>query len=420
MADNIQIVGNILDIQQVSRYNEEDTRLLTASTLVEDFGQTNDYIEYFIYDISGNLLRTNYNYKDFKSPNTSFVTPTGSLPIIEIDPVKDLQNLGYTSGEFSVQYNFFNNKVSNSNSELFLKEISADRTELRIGSTILTNEQIESGSITLINEYTNSAYFVNYLVNFGDNYQALTVNVALNKVESGYEILFKLYEPLPINIQEKSSLWIVEEKINPYSFNVNLDRLVIPSPLPQLRGPNFDINISNQNNVATSYQTYDGLINNINSISTSSYQQLLSLMTSQSIDINIDYTDRNDFIFFSSAKTRLINFYGKVKDIQDYNSFIATYNPSVATTSSLALEITSSKNAIDNIISQFDGYEYYLYFESSSYAWPKSNSTLPYTLASTASANSWYTAATASAETYDNDNQNYIICETHIFQLFYP
>ena len=409
MADNIQIVGNILDIQQVSRYNEEDTRLLTASTLVEDFGQTNDYIEYFIYDISGNLLRTNYNYKDFKSPNTSFVTPTGSLPIIEIDPVKDLQNLGYTSGEFSVQYNFFNNKVSNSNSELFLKEISADRTELRIGSTILTNEQIESGSITLINEYTNSAYFVNYLVNFGDNYQALTVNVALNKVESGYEILFKLYEPLPINIQEKSSLWIVEEKINPYSFNVNLDRLVIPSPLPQLRGPNFDINISNQNNIATSYQTYDGLINNVNSISTSSYQQLLSLITSQSIDINIDYTDRNDFIFFSSAKTRLINFYSKVKDIQDYNSFIATYNPSVATTSSLALEITSSKNAIDTIISQFDGYEYYLYFESSSYAWPKSNSTLPYTLASTASANSWYTAATASAETYDNDNQNYII-----------
>ena len=409
MADNIQIVGNILDIQQVSRYNEEDTRLLTASTLVEDFGQTNDYIEYFIYDISGNLLRTNYNYKDFKSPNTSFVTPTGSLPIIEIDPVKDLQNLGYTSGEFSVQYNFFNNKVSNSSAELFLKEISADRTELRIGSTILTNEQIESGSITLINEYTNSAYFVNYLVNFGDNYQALTVNVALNKVESGYEILFKLYEPLPINIQEKSSLWIVEEKINPYSFNINLDRLVIPSPLPQLRGPNFDINISNQNNIATSYQTYDGLINNVNSISTSSYQQLLSLMTSQSIDINIDYTDSNDFIFFSSAKTRLINFYDKVKDIEDYNSFIATYNPSVATTSSLALEITSSKNAINTIISQFDGYEYYLYFESSSYAWPKSNSTLPYTLASTASANSWYTAATASAETYDNDNQNYII-----------
>jgi hypothetical protein len=409
MADNIQIVGEILDIQQVSRYNEEDARLLTASTLTEDFGQVNDYIEYFVYDISGNLLRTNYNYKDFKSPQSSFVTPTGSLPIIEIDPIKDLQNLGYTSGEFNVQYNFFDNKVSNPSAELFLKEISADRTELRIGSTILTNEQIESGSLALIDEYTNSPYFVNYLVNFGDNNQALTVNVALNRVESGYEILFKLYEPLPANIQEKSSLWIVKEKVNPYSFNVNLDRLVIPAPLPQLRGPNFDIEVPNQNNVATSYQTYTGLVNNVNSISTSSYQQLLSLMTSQSIDINVDYTDKNDFIFFSSAKKRIVNFYNKIKDIEDYNSLIATYTPNVATTSSLALEITSSKNAINTIISQFDGYEYYLYFESSSYAWPKTNTTLPYILASTASADTWYTAATASAETYDDNNQNYII-----------
>jgi hypothetical protein len=132
-------------------------------------------------------------------------------------------------------------------------------------------------------------------------------------------------------------------------------------------------------------------------------------MTSQSIDINVDYTDRNDFIFFSSAKKRLVNFYDKIKEIEDYNSFIATYTPNVATTSSLALEITSSKNAINTIISQFDGYEYYLYFESSSYAWPKTNITLPYILASTASADAWYTAATGSAETYDDNNQNYII-----------
>ena len=39
-------------------------------------------------------------------------TQTGSLyPIIEIDPIKDLENYGYTSGEFVVQYNFFNNKI---------------------------------------------------------------------------------------------------------------------------------------------------------------------------------------------------------------------------------------------------------------------------------------------------------------------
>ena len=191
MTDNIKIVGSILNTQEVSRYDDTDVRLLTSQRIQEDFGQQNDYIEYFIYDAIGNLLNTNYSYKDFKSPPTSFITPLGNLPIIEIDPVKDLQNVGYSSGEFKVQYNFFNNKVSNPSAELFLKEISSDRTEIRVGSTILTNSQIESASLALINEYTGSAYFTDYIINFGNNNQALAVNVALNKVESGYEILFK-------------------------------------------------------------------------------------------------------------------------------------------------------------------------------------------------------------------------------------
>jgi hypothetical protein len=421
MANNIKIVGSILDSQQVSRYNNEDTNLLSSNIIQESFGQQDDYIEYFIYDIGGNLLNTNYNYKNFKLPSTFGLNPApyknsvgvisnysqsiSTLPIIEIDPVQDLQNLGYSSGEFKVQYNFFNNRIEN----LFLKEISADRTEIRVGSTVLTNAQIESGSLALINEYSSSAYFVDYLINFGDNTQVLAVNVALNKVESGYEILFKLYQPLPDNIQTKTSLWVVREKVNPYSFNLNLDKLILPPPIPSLRGPNFDIDVPNQNNVATSYQTYTSLVNSIQTISTSSYQQLLSLITSQSIDINTDYTDFTNFTFFSSAKQRIINFYNKVKSIEDYNSIITEYSPNVATTSSLSLEITSSKNAINTLISQFDGYEYYLYFNSSSYAWPKTNNTLPYTLASTASANSWYEAATGSAETYDINNQNYLV-----------
>jgi hypothetical protein len=425
MANNIQIVGSILNTEELSRYNSEDTSLLSSRLIQENFGQQNDYIEYFIYDAGGNLLNINYNYKNFKLPPTYGLNPApyedavgvvsnytqsiSTLPIIEIDPVSDLQALGYSSGEFKVQYNFFSNQVSDPSAGLFLKEISADRTELRVGSTILTNEQIESGSLTLMNQMSGSSYFVDFLINFGNNVQVLAVNVALNKVETGYEILFKLYQPLPDNIQEKISLWVVEEKVNPYSFDINLDKLILPPPIPQLRGPNFGINIPNQNNVATSYQTYTSLINSVQNVSTSSYQQLLSLITSQSIDINVDYTDYNNFIFFSSAKQRLVNFYGKIKQIEDYNSLISTYTPNVSTTSSLSFEITSSKNAINTIISQFDGYEYYLYFESSSYTWPKTNSSLPYIQASTSSANSWYEAATGSAESYDNDNSNYIV-----------
>jgi hypothetical protein len=406
MADNIKIVGEIFNTQQVSRYTEEDLNLLSPFTLKEDFGLPNDYIEYYVYNIGGNLLNFNYNYKNFKLPPTSAVTPTGSLPIIEIDPINDLKSLGYTSGEFKVQYNFFNNKLSDPTAGLFLKEISSDRTELRIASTVLTNEQIESGSVNLITAASSSLYFVDYLADFGNNSQAVVVNVALNKIESGYEVLLKLYEPLPESIQEKATLWIVQEKVSPYVFDINLDKLITPLPGPQLRGPNFSIDIPNQNNVATPYQTYTNLVNSVQSVSTTSYQQLLSLLTSQSIDINIDYSEYSNFIFFSSAKRRLENFYYKIKEIEDYNNDITIYTALTSSRPNLINDLNTATSSINNIISNFDGYEYYLYFESSSTTWPKTNNSLPYINASTSSAISWYNTSTGSAGDYDNENQN--------------
>ena len=65
MTDNIKIVGSILNTQEVSRYDDTDVRLLTSQRIQEDFGQQNDYIEYFVYDAIGHLLNTNYSSKDF-------------------------------------------------------------------------------------------------------------------------------------------------------------------------------------------------------------------------------------------------------------------------------------------------------------------------------------------------------------------
>ena len=434
MADNIKIVGNILSTTIVSRYSSQDTNLIASRKLQENFGGTNDYIEYYVYDIGGNLLSLNYSYLNYKLPASTGLTPgvttspntTGNIqttdvgvdsvnttttsslyPIIEIDPVKDLQDLGYSSGEFQVRYNLFQNKISDfSNEALFVKEISQDRTEIRLASTTLTNEQIESGSLALIDKINNSNYYVDYLLNFGTNEQYVAVNVALNKDPGGYEILFKLYQPLPLSVQEKQTLWIVEEKVNPYVFDINLDRLITPLPPPQLRGPNFNIQVENQGTISTTYGSYSSLISSLQSLQSSSYNQIQSLLATQSIDINVDYTDFNDFVFFGSAEQRVKNFYTKVKEIEDYNSFINTYTSFIATTASLQTTINQYSSSISNIISQFDGYEYYLYFESSSYTWPKSGSNKPFTLLSTGSAAviSWYNTLTGSAENYDETN----------------
>jgi len=436
MANNIQIIGNITDTNTISRYSSDDVRLIGSQEIQNYFDPNSDYVEYYVYDIGGTLLGIDYSYNKFKLPTDSALTPSyaplpnsqnqitdanvgvlnstppdtgSSYAAVEIDPVNDLQQLGYSSGEFKVQYNFFKNKVGSPNNEYFLKRISSDRTEISITSTALTNAQIEQDANNLINELNASLYFVNYLVNLGLNQQYVTVNVALDKIESGYEILFKLYEPLSDSISEKTTLWVVEEKVNPYSFNINLDTLITPPAPLMLRGANFTIPISREvNTISTQYGTYSDIVTSLQTSQNTTYQKLLNTLTSSSIAINVDYTDYNNFVFFGSVEQRIDNFYSKIKEIEDYNSLITSYTPSASFNPNLQLEINRYTASINNIISNFDGYETYLYFESSSYTWPKSTSTLPYILYSTGSVSgsTWFIDNKDLASTYDELNQN--------------
>jgi hypothetical protein len=81
----------------------------------------------------------------------------------------------------------------------------------------------------------------------------------------------------------------------------------------------------------------------------------------------------------------------------------------------------NSQTAINNIIEKFDSYEYYLYFNSGSWTWPKRNNTQPYTLYSVSSsqASNWLGSADSpttpttasvlySASLYDYSNKDYL------------
>ena len=47
MANNIKIVGSITNSDTVSRYSDNDARLINSFSLQEEFGSPSDYIEYF-------------------------------------------------------------------------------------------------------------------------------------------------------------------------------------------------------------------------------------------------------------------------------------------------------------------------------------------------------------------------------------
>jgi hypothetical protein len=399
----IKIIGNVVGVNSVLRYKDIDRRLISSYPLRNEFGLSNDYIEYHITDIGGNLLNSDYNFKNYKSASSSGLNTGGGIQIIEVDPIENLKSFGFSSGEFLSYYNFFRRRIS---SDLFIKEISSDRTEIRTVSTIISDKDLEIKATELVNEISSSSFYKDFLLNFGNNIQILAVNIALVKATTGYEILFKLYEALPSEIEEKSRFGVVEEIIESHQIMVDLDRLIIPDPLPLLRGPNFEIEVDNKNTTSTSYQNYNTLVSSYQASSSSSYYQILSFTTSQSIDINVDYTDFVNFTRFGSAQKRIENFYNKMADIENYKNFISSQTLNSASTSSLPTELAAISASLADTIANFDGYEYYLYFESSSYSWPKNSNTRPFLLYSTGSSQvqSWMTASIASASLYDSGN----------------
>jgi hypothetical protein len=373
MADNIKIIGDINETERISRFDGKDIRLLNLSDITQYFGYKNDYIEFFVYDDSGVILELNYNYKDFKLPNNSYISPGTTLPLIEIDPIKDLQTSGYYSGTYKVQYNFFKKKISDFSRELFISEISDDRTELKINSTTISSTELIAYGQQLIDELNSSLYQKYYLLNFESNSQQVVVNIAIDNTGDIPSLLFKLYHPLLDNISLKDKTSLVEEIIEPFVFTINLDTIIEPLPLPQLRGPNFTIDVDSKQNLPSGYETYNSLVS---SLTGSSYQKVLNYMNDKSYDLNIDYTSFNNFIHFSSAKKRLEIFYNKISQIESYDTDISTL---LLSNSILKNEETASiKLKIDNITKNFDGFENYLYFESSSYTWPKTNNIKPY------------------------------------------
>ena len=131
-------------------------------------------------------------------------------------------------------------------------------------------------------------------------------------------------------------------------------------------------------------------------------------------------------VYFSSAGTRLENFYYKVKQITDYQEEIDTIKSDITGSTSGSLAVSSSlgilENNITSIIKNFDGYDKFLYFASGSdYTWPKTTTTSPYTLATTGSSllTNWYGQAVnerqnaegllGSASLYDEGNVDRLV-----------
>ena len=430
-------------------YDFAESEIIPSEDISGSFFQSGSIIEFYTYSTTKTLLSQEYNFTDYTIENntatsdtsnaTSYtnsqginVVNTGSASIptnnITLQPSLDLYDRGFDNGELFAVYNFINYELASSTTQTFyISEISGDRTEIRIKSNTISAVDIKEGFASLKDKLNSTEYFDEFYLSFYQNNYVVAVNIAL---ESSPEraldpsILIKLYEPLPANYNVEQRLYVATKVGETVAYKVEFiqDFSNFIDNANYIKGPNVNIPLQDLVNNSTTLKSYDDLTKTESSSSLDSVLNYLN-QTGVTITPNYSYNTFDEFINFSSAKQRINNFYEKVSQIQSYQSDIDTIttitgsNPNVI---EISQSLSSLQTNITNLVSNFDGYESYLYYNSSSFAYPKTGSSYPYSLLPTGSTEvltwmgsdaenaQYYGGYVLSASLYDEDNQNWL------------
>ena len=189
---------------ELQTYEDQDISLITQFD-VDTSLTSSSYIEFYVYDINQDIISSNLNYSNYQVINDGNAAQNNSISQFNISPEDDVISEGFNQGEYIAYYNFLTKRIGDQLTNLYISEISPDRTEIRLDSSVLSNLDIVEQTNKFIQFRENSTYFVDFYLNFGDNNLIIANNIKLeNETTEDPTILVKLYEPLPSNFNLKS------------------------------------------------------------------------------------------------------------------------------------------------------------------------------------------------------------------------
>ena len=282
-----------------------------------------------IVDQISNLLYTKYEDENtFNSIKSDYSNISKSIISIEL---KKISNKEPSNEDISFFFDIFNSAFTN-----ILSLVESSYVDKNYG---LMKDVLNMGQMDLYN-IVNKAAFVD------DSTGEITLLVLLkDKLEDIYKIGDKTYIS---NISPSLPI-----------FNNILLYKQTEYTKKQLRGPNFSIYEINGNSSGTKLISYDDLINKNTTGSLSTLIENYYKYDKKSPIINVDYTNYEKFIKFSSAETRINNFERKLSDINKIDLAISSL--SSFTDKETVSEIETLKSRREEIFGSFDGYENYLY-----------------------------------------------------------
>lgn len=411
----------INDPQHGQIISEADSNVLSSVILIpsiESLNLINNEIiaETHIYTFDGDLITS--------AINTSVLTNTVNKNLFfNIKQAFELARI--TNGSYKISLNLIHpvygkpasQDIKNTYWPVAAIEISPDRKEIQFSIT----DKSQSLAVQQFRDYISTLSSLdilnNLIVNFGANRISRIINIKFDRNDPG-TFYVKLYNEIDESVREMDRAWFGVELMDSYLDTVLLTSKIQEAPTNKLRGPRFYMDVDGFDSTSTVFQSWNDLLQS----DAPTTQRILDTLISSSgtATLNIDYTNYNNFIFYSSAEERIENFKYKLELIETYNGEITNWQFSSGSASLHTIGlIEGNRNKISNLTNEFDLFERWLYYQGTSSIfthdisgsqtpYPKFISGSQYYLYSTTSSQaiSWHSSSLAYAQWYDKQNVN--------------
>ena len=301
-----------------------------------------------------------------------------AIKYINLDIHYHLSNINLIPGPYKIVYNFLRNLIGGNytDNRLFVSDISQDRREIRLSLTNPNDTTSLQELSDFVLEYLGgSKYKLPIVLNFGENNLVDIINVTSDGNTNYFYA--KLLEPLPTDVDLYYQCWLSSQIMKPYIDNVKFIKDYEITDQKYIKGPNYEVDYKSFTGASTDYKSWNDLL----STNVQTSQQILNkylLNSGSSVRLNMDFTEFENFIFYSSAEERIENFYYKIQLIENYNSQLETLN---TYTGSIDINKIKIKNLREKVVSGFDDFEKWLYTETTTsmmYTQQASASVTPY------------------------------------------
>ena len=349
-------------------YVEQKIRDKIVVSTAETPISTNAEIEFSVYDRE-NVLRDWFLIDSYEVGDDGFL-----LDINKHIAESEIPN----GGNYTARYNFFEPTLGRpqERNNVYIQAIGDGRREVRVrpnpGSSSQFRQDFDSVFGTRVSDPLKQ------VGNFGENnyYRILAWSPVVETDTSG-EVIFdsnrnpslgdsaivRFENELPQAIEVGDKFWIGEEVSRPYFDKFEIFRETEPDPANELAPPDFTVDTGQNTSGESRFETFDDIITE----GETSESFVESAFGENSVDLNVDYTDFENFVHFSSAEERIKNFRFKLRQLQNYIDELRDEGTAAGRKETVRREAES-------LIGSFDNYERWLFRTSGvPEAYPKEN-----------------------------------------------